>query len=173
MSAFASKTAHSIRLACRGHHLPQGRQLDSTRNKSITDDEAGRPVDAERVREIVIALYDLVDLRRFQVALHRGDIEPCVGGSFENHLLRNLTCGSHHRRVEGLVLSLLDRRERDMSREYRLRPEYRKFLVDDTKFRILLQQRLDQGRDLFAIRAPIVEELDDGNIACRIARARG
>src|SRR5438132_1582374 len=51
--------------------------------------------------------------------------------------------------------------------------EHRKFLIDKTQLTVLIEQLLDRGVYLLAIRAAIIEELDKRDIALRIAAYRG
>src|ERR1700687_1131957 len=50
--------------------------------------------------------------------------------------------------------------------------ENRKFLVDETQLAVLIEQLLYGGVHLLAIRAAVVEELDNRDIASRVAAPR-
>src|SRR5229473_758778 len=51
--------------------------------------------------------------------------------------------------------------------------ENRQFLVNKTKFAVLIEQVLYCGVHLLAIWAPVIEELDNRNIALWVAAHRG
>src|SRR6266404_5148365 len=59
-----------------------------------------------------------------------------------------------------------------MGSDIGLLAENRKFLVDETQLAILIEQLLYGGVHLLAIRAAVIEELDDSDIALRVAAHR-
>ena len=74
--------------------------------------------------------------------------------------------------MEREVLALLSRRERRAGRELEAGPKDRELLVDQPKIAIALFE-LDHGRrDLAAVRAVVVEELDKGDVPSRVAPDR-
>jgi len=97
---------------------------------------------------------------------------PYVAGDRHDGLFGHLLGGLHQGVVERAVLALPSRSERSASRELRAGPEDRKLLVDQTKIRIGLSE-LDHGRrDPAAVRAVVVEELDDRDVTRGIAADR-
>ena len=53
-------------------------------------------------------------------------------------------------------------------REDRRLAEHREVLVDDAHGRVRAHDLIDRGRDVAAVDAPIVEELDDGDLPLRV-----
>mmetsp|Transcript_5590 Transcript_5590/g.9061 ORF Transcript_5590/g.9061 Transcript_5590/m.9061 type:complete len:222 (+) Transcript_5590:743-1408(+) len=113
-----------------------------------------------------------VNLRRLHVATELGDIEPDLFGHADDARLFRAALHPHQGPVEFLVLALFARGQRGAGSKDRPLAEDRPLPVDQFDVRIFGEQRFDLWFHSAAIGTVVVEELDHGHIAIRVAEDR-
>ena len=146
-----------------------GRVVGSVAQQRVFDHERRRAVELERLGERVVLLQDATDFRALHVAGEPGGIEADAPGDGHDHVLIEPGACLHHGVVKGEILALPAGRQRGARGQDGIGSQDGPFLVDAPDLRIALDQFGNDRVDPLAHAAAVVEELDDGNVAARIA----
>ena len=140
-------------------------------------DRRGRPAfpkgDGVGLRHV--ALDDGVDFGGlgFHVGVEAGHVDARGLKSLAHLLLRNPDAGNSHQSVmRDVVLALVFGGERHHGAVDRGRADDGPILVDQPDLAVLLDDAVEVGSGFLAIRAVVIEEGNDGEVAFRVARDR-
>src|SRR4029453_10729965 len=136
---------------------------------AVADHEARSRVESERGRESHIFAQGLLGRGRHHVRLEPGGVEAARLADGQDALDREVSLEREHGAMELRPSSLLLGGDGSSGREDRGLAQYREILVDDTHRGVGGHEAIDRGRDVAAVDTPIVEELDDGDGALRVA----
>src|SRR5262249_37285849 len=136
-------------------------------------DVARRAIEAERLGQLE-ALLDLrLDLVARHVLLDAADVEADFLGDRQRARFVGLPAAAEQLEVEfqvflaGLVLHARGRR--DLRRLHRSLAQHGKFLQHEFELGVVLEQVEHVGHGAFAVAAIVVEELDERDVALRVA----
>src|SRR5262249_54916095 len=139
---------------------------------TVADHEARSRVQPERGRQLHTLAQGLLGRGRHHVRVEPGGVEADRLADGQNALDGEVSLEREHGSMELRPSSLLLGGDGGSGRQDRGLAQYREILVDDTHRGVGGHEAIDRGRDMAAVDTPIVEELDDGDGALRIALDR-
>src|SRR6266568_3197202 len=139
----------------------------------IAHDEARRAVDAKRLSQRKVPVDRSLDRGIRHIRNEAIRIQADRGRDLLDLSRVDRTANLIERSMERNVLALLVRGQRRLGGERGIRSKDRKFLVGNAQLRIVFLRFDHDRRDLPAVRAIVVEELDESDIALRIPAGRG
>src|SRR5215467_8332624 len=150
-------------------------QADRTDEDIVAHDVAGRAVEAERLGELEVFLDRGFDLVARHVLLDPRDVEADVLGGRERARQVRLATAAEQLLMEfeiflaaGRVLHAHGRR--NLRRLDRTLAQHREFLEHEFEFSVVLQEIEHVAHGAFAVAAIVIEELNHGDVALRIAQ---
>ena len=155
-----------------GDEFLQAVAADGARNQGVADHERGGPADAEDPGQADRFVEIFLDGGILHVAAKALDVETDAAGNRHHLVFRQLPARAHDRDMEFEVPALLLGGHRRPGREPRHRTEDGKLLPDDAQPPVGLHQVPHRLQRPFAVAALVVEELDEGDIALRVAGDR-
>src|SRR6266849_1102400 len=139
----------------------------------IAHDEGRRAVDAKRLSQRKVPVDRSLERGIGHIRNEAIHIQADRGRDLLDLSCVDRTANLIERSMERNVLALLVRGQRRLGGERGIRSKDRKFLVGNAQLRIVFLRFDHNRRDLPAVRAIVVEELDESDIALRIPAGRG